>query len=209
MASQYPLCRLALALVAVSLVACGPRPGDAASDSIEEADSGGLPTKGEDSGLGTKDDSGLGTKDDSGLGTKDDSGLGTSDDAGEATDAGTATEDAGTGTEDAGTGTQDAGTSGPPDAGGFGGCFECAEEKCAMQTTCVGSWSRVEEGECDLVCIDEASGTSHGPTSACLASCTKGQKATPNLLTGLTCAFTTCAKECHPPVTCFRAGGLP
>jgi len=193
MASQYPLCRLALALVAVSLVACGPRPGDAGSDSIEEADSGGLPTKGEDSGLGTKDDSGLGT----------------SDDAGEATDAGTATEDAGTGTEDAGTGTQDAGTSGPPDAGGFGGCFECAEEKCAMQTTCVGSWSRVEEAECDLVCIDEASGTSHGPTSACLASCTKGQKATPDLLTGLTCAFTTCAKECHPPVTCFRAGGLP
>jgi hypothetical protein len=198
MPSQYPSRWLAFALVAPILIACGPRP-DPASVTADDADSGGLPTKDDDAGLGTKDDSGLGTKDDSGLGTKDDAGLGT-DDAGLGTK-----DDAGEGT-DAGGGTEDSGMPGLPDGGGFGGCFACAEEKCSMQTACINSATRVEEAQCDLVCVDESAG--HGPSSQCVEACTKGLKATPNLLEAMICAFTSCSKECHSAVSCFR-GGTP
>jgi hypothetical protein len=187
----------------------------------------GVGTK-DDSGLGAKD-SGLGTKD-SGLGTGDDSGFEmdtgtTTEDAGTGTeDAGTGTEDSGTGTEDsgttedAGTGTNDSGTgtidSGTgthdagmpaPDAGGTDVCFACAEQKCAKQTNaCLGSPACVEEGECDLACLQSG----HGVNALCLESCTKNRVANQELLSAISCAFTLCPKQCVGELTSLGGGAL-
>jgi len=221
MGSRHPwrsvLCA-APALVALILVACGRSPLDSDVEALDTADagtgvddSGGLPTKPVDAGLGTKD-AGLGTKD-AGLGIKD-AGLGTAD-AEPGDDGGSGTEDAavggdasgpgtdasGPGTEDGGPGTEDAGMPGSPDAGGVLGCFACAEERCApLVNACFSSPACVEEGACDLACLD--SPPSHGlpgfggPTPRCFASCSKDVKAGQELLVAVSCAFAACPKEC-------------
>jgi hypothetical protein len=200
MATQYPMHRSPRsvpALVGVILLACGcssAGPGSQAVDPADEAtasDSGGLPTKGEDSGLGTKDDSGLGTKDDSGLGTN---------------------EDAGPGTEDAGSGGPDAGMPVLPDAGGgMNECFACAEQRgCSVQVNaCVHSQACVEEGSCDLMCLESA-----GPFGAlnphCVQSCTTDWHATQDLLAAVTCGFRVCPVEClRPLLSCGGDAGVP
>jgi hypothetical protein len=190
------------ALVAAALFACGCSASGPQSQTFEPSsefsqdDGGGLPTKGDDGGLGDKDDSGLGTKDDGGLGTKDDSGLGTGDDAGE-------------GTTDAGSGSTDAGTSTPPDAGGdMNACFACAEQRgCQVQVNaCVHSASCVDEGKCDLGCL------SSGPFGAlnprCIESCSTDWHATQELLAAVTCGFRVCPVEClRPLISCGGDAG--
>ncbi len=189
MPAQYPLrllLRVAPALVAVSLVACGRSPLGPEVEALDTPDatgddSGGLPTKSLDAGLEMKD-TGLETKD-AGLGTKEagvetkDSGLETEDagpgtvDAETGTDAATRTLDAGTGTVDAGadSGAEDAGTS-PVDAGmaaADGGalveCFVCAEQMCEKAvSTCASSRACVEEGNCELACLGDSAGGATG-----------------------------------------------
>jgi hypothetical protein len=162
---------------------------------------GGLPTKGDDAGVGTKDDSGLGTKDDSGLGTKDDSGLGTNDDGG----TGMTGEDSGTTTEDSGSGTVDAGMPG----GGMGACFACAEQRgCKLQVNaCVASPACAEEGTCDQACF----GSFGVVNPHCIQSCTTNLRATEDLLAAVTCGFRVCPRECLLPlISCGGdAGAAP
>jgi hypothetical protein len=192
------------ALVSVILLACGcssagPQGQTVATPADEAlgADSG-LPTK-DDGGVDTKDDSGLGTKDDGGLGTKDDSGLGTNDDAG-------------TGTQDAGAGTPDSGMPPLPDAGGgMNECFACAEQRgCSVQVNaCVHSPACVQEGSCDLMCLE-----STGPFSAvnlhCVQSCSTDWHATQDLLAAVTCGFRVCPLEClRPLISCGVDAGAP
>ncbi len=192
------------ALVGVILLACGcsssAGPQSQAVGPADEAlaaDSGGLPTK-DDGGVDTKDDSGLGTKDDGGLGTKDDAGLGTND--------------AGTGTPDAGAGTADAGMPGLPDAGGgISECFACAEQRgCMVQVNaCVHSPACVEEGSCDLMCLESA-GPFGAVNSHCVQSCSTDWHATQDLLAAVTCGFRVCPLEClRPLISCGLDAGAP
>ncbi len=197
--------RLAPALVAVIFVASGCRSVDTGSEAPEDTPAaapdevdGGLGTKPDDSGVGTKDDGGLGTKD-GGLGTKD-GGLGSDDaslgddDAGTgAEDAGVGTEDAGVGGHDAGGGTHDAGMQGP-DAGEMNECLACAEERCGTLTSeCLDSPACVEQGKCDLTCL----GGFHAMEPLCFQACTKDPRANEKLFAAASCAFALCPKECH------------
>jgi hypothetical protein len=207
MLTEYPI-RQALSLpalvVAIFLASgCSAPPGATAATTQASSDpadgdtqdsGGGLPTKGDDAGVGTKDDSGLGTKDDSGLGTKDDSGV--------------ATNDAG-GTVDAGSAGGDAGSAAPPDAGNdMDDCFACAERRgCMAQVNeCVQSSACVDEAKCDLACLTSS------PTGAlnphCIESCAKSWDATEDLLAAVTCGFHVCPKQClRPLISCGGDAG--
>jgi hypothetical protein len=206
MQTQYPMRQVpcvGAALALAILVTCGcspaaPAPESDAVDSMDAAsgdDSPGLPTKGEDSGVGDKD-AGLGTKD-AGLGTED-AGLGT-EDAGE-------TADAGPGMQDAGPRPEDAGMTGTADAGGMDECFACAEARCAVPVNaCLHSSACVEEGDCDLACL---TGSASAPNPRCVQSCTKDPLATQELLAAVTCGFAVCPKEClHVLISCGGDAG--
>lgn len=193
---------LAPALVALTLVACAPVSVAPEVESLADTD-GGLPTKGDDGGLDTKD-SGLDTKD-SGLGDKD-GGLGTDD-------AGSEPDDAGTGTGDAGTGADDAGMMGFPDAGESDRCLECAEARCGiLASACLGSSACLDEGKCDLLCLEgthvtsqQIAGRDMGQLSAlnphCFQSCSKDPHAAQALSVAVTCAVALCPKECLNPLS--------
>ena len=205
---------VAPALVALILVACAPVSVAPEAETLADTD-GGLPTKPLDGGQEAKD-SGLGVKD-AGLGDKD-GGLGTDD------DAGTVVDDSGTVTTDAGTGTDDAGMPGLPDAGESDRCLACAEEKCGLlATACVGSPVCLEEGKCDLVCLEgsgehftsaEIAGRDMGGLRAlnphCFASCSKDPHAGQALALAVTCAVALCPKDCLNPLSMCggRGGGI-
>jgi hypothetical protein len=194
----------------------------------------GLGTK--DAGLGTKD-SGLGTQDaetedaetldaetldaetpDSGPGMGDagappldagpgsDSGSGTIDSGSGTIDSGPGTGDGGPGSQDSGPGTSEGGTedAGAPDAGGVLGCFACAEERCAKPVNaCLGSSACVEEGTCDLACL----GAPFNPL--CFESCAKNQRATQELLSAVSCAFSVCPQQCLSVLTSSGGSLIP